>query len=250
MISDAQLFIRTHRRDLDWLRVNLASTVKYWTSGFSPLIIATPDCEPHMPAEASLLGAKVIYELEWPDKRRATEWIAQQADKYVDSSVEAILFHDSDSLFVMPCNASDFCNRTSGAPTIIYSEYLELLEGSTNPWDHEAYIGYRKYVTAGLGRCPPAEYMRQQPFLFYLDTIRACREEVEKRSGKTFKAFMEGFLSRHSSEFNLFGAYAWFFERERYDFVSTTEAPVSRVRTFHSWTQTPQTCAEEIAKFL
>jgi hypothetical protein len=62
MVNDAQLLIRTWFQDLRWLQVCLQSVHKFWSSEFPPVIIATPECQGHMPAEAEELGCTVFFE--------------------------------------------------------------------------------------------------------------------------------------------------------------------------------------------
>jgi hypothetical protein len=93
-------------------------------------------------------------------------------------------------------------------------------------------------VTEVLGLYPAWEYMQAHPFLFYANTIRNCRLHVEARADRTLKDIMEVWNSGNSSEFNLLGAYAFFFEESEYDFVMKGRH-CPHVRQFHSYTQTP-----------
>jgi hypothetical protein len=99
---------------------------------------------------------------------------------------------------------------------MVYQRYTPLLETAEAP-DHNCYVNYRLFVTEVLD--PACEYMRVHPFLFYTSTIRNCPLHVEARAGRNMREIMEDWHSGYSSEFNLPGAYAFFFEESEYDFV-------------------------------
>lgn len=243
MVNDAQLLIRTWFQDLGWLQVCLQSVAKYWSSEFPPVIIATPECQGHMPSEAEELGCTVFFEPQWEDHRRGQCWLVFHADQFTDPKAAAIIFTDSDCLFNRPSSARSFCD-SAGRPSIVYQRYTPLLESAEAP-DHNCYVNYRLFVTEVLGLYPACEYMRAHPFLFYRSTIQNCREHVEARADRTLKQIMEVWHSGYSSEFNLLGAYAFFFEEPEYDFVLKGEH-CPRIRQFHSYTQNPWSERAEI----
>jgi hypothetical protein len=84
VVNDAQLLIRTWGQDLDWLKVCLQSVRKFWSSKFPPVIIATLQCEGHLPDEVEELGCSVFFEPQRPDHRRGQCWLVCHADKFTD----------------------------------------------------------------------------------------------------------------------------------------------------------------------
>jgi hypothetical protein len=210
MVNDAQLLIRTWEQDLDWLKVCLQSVRKFWSSKFPPVIIATFQCEGRFPEEVAELGCIVHFERQWDDHRRGQCWLVSHADMYTDPEAQAIIFLDCDCLFTNPSDARSFCDFV-GRPAIVYQRYTPLLESANAP-DHDCYMNYRSYVTEVLSLYPACEYMRAHPFLFYASTIQNCRLHVEARAGRNMREIMEAWHSGYSSEFNLLGAYAFFFE--------------------------------------
>lgn len=257
---DAQLFIRTWEADLDWLRVCLKSAAKYWRSDLVPVIVATPQCfTPHPTSPifkigpAERLHASVHIEEKSSDQRRGANYIGMHADTYCVKSVEEddkmILITDSDCLFTRECGA-DHMVTAFNPKILIYGQDYESLLSTANPQDHNCFTWYKRVVNEVLGIDPPAEYMRRHPFMFHASTIRNCRNFIRAKHRKPLILVMQQYHSGYFSEFNLISAYALRYEPDRYDYCPIDNAGPPFIRQFHSWSQTPQGCADEIRKIL
>jgi hypothetical protein len=231
--ADAQLCICTWQNDLDWLEYALKSVTKYWRSFFTPFIVATPECKDRL----NNVCAKVRYEHQLPDHHRGQIYLKMTMDLMASPEPESLLFIDSDCLFTKESRYEDFC--VDGKPIIHAELYDMLIPRSITP-DQNCFTHYRQIVKEMLDIDAPAEYMRQQPFLFFKDTIKAVRDTIETRMGKPLLQVMEGYHSGYFSEFNLFGAYALHKETGRYHLAPVEDPKERRVHQFHSYSQEPK----------
>lgn len=236
MTFDAQLCILTHERDLNWLNACLRSVQKYWKSTYTPLIIATPQCEKLMPAVAKEIGCKVIYEPKRDDGRLGQQYIKMTSDTYSDAPL--LMHTDSDCLFTRSCTAEDFARDDK--PTIVMEDYDNILPTAIEP-DRICLTGYRNAALELLGILPQHEYMRRHPFFFWRSTIESMRKHIEKRAGVPLMDLLRRYHSGQMSEFNFMGAYAFAFERDQYDFQESDGKGDNIIHQFHSWSQDPNT---------
>lgn len=242
MIPPAQIFIPTYEKDLGWLEFSIRSIEKFWTSPFTPIIVADEDCL----GKLSESGLDVRYVKHWSDGRRDQVYLKMMADTFVDAAAETILFMDSDCLFTKTSVTDDFC--IDGRPMVKMMSYNDACA----KWPHhrEAYDGYKRSVWECLQIGSVYEYMQVQPFLFFKDTVANVREEIERIRGCPLKNVAERFHSSHFSEFNLFGAYAHEQEDDRYCFLTPENWGEPRVRQFDGWGGSPDSSRPEIESIL
>jgi hypothetical protein len=217
---NAQLFIVTYAKDLDWLAVSLRSVAKYWKSEYPPLIVANIDSWGKLPRIVRELNARVHWVDLWSDGRRDQVYVKMHADDYIAPEADSVLYLDSDCLFSRPVDPSLLVDP-SGRPYVRMRSYASALDEGINgrrlnEIENWSYRGYRDVIREILtGESPVYEYMQAMPYLYYKDTVRRTREAIEKRCGKRLKEVMFDYHSSLFSEFNLFGAYAARYEPER-----------------------------------
>lgn len=251
IFSDAQLFIRTWERDLDWLKVCLQSVKMFWKSSLGTTIVATPACKGILSGTGfkellESVKADVHYEPQNSDTRRGSVHIGLNMDKYTDADMVCNI--DSDCVFTRPSNTMDFTKN--GAPIIWMESFQELYR--TRPGDSYAWDGYRMTIKDCLGYDSDLEFMQRHPFLYYTSSIWEVRNEIENRAGVPLIKVMERYASNLFSEFNLTGAYEHMRRKEnKYYFMFKNELHgEERVHQFHSWSQTPESKRSEIERYL
>ena len=223
----------------------MKSIDKYWASPFEPIIIADAGCENYLRV-ADTCGYDVRFVQRWSDGRRDQVYLKMMADTMVDPPAETILYMDSDCLFTKHSETSDFC--VDGRPMIKMRSYHDAC--SIWPGCRATYQGYRHAVWECLDIGTEWEYMQVQPFLFFKDTVKKVREEIETRNGQSLKEVMRRYPSNTFSEFNFFGAYAHSLEDDRYDFLSPDKWGEPRMRQFQSRPETPDSERVEIERIL
>jgi hypothetical protein len=242
MIPPAQIFIPTYEGDLKWLEVCLRSIDKFWTSPFKPIIAADNGCR----GKISESGRDIRYIFRWSDGRRDQVYLKMIADTMVDDNAETILFMDSDCLFTKPSCTADFC--VNDRPMVKMMSYEDVY--AKYPQHAQVFQGYKRAVFECLNIGSAYEYMQVQPFLFFKDTVKEVRHEIEVRNCKPLQEVMVLYMSNMFSEFNFFGAYAHDQEDDRYCFLTPEHWGEARMRQFHSYTQSPESEKEEIDRIL
>ena len=212
---NAQLFIVTYAKDLDWLTESLRSVAKYWRSRFPPVLVANTDCRGKLPPLVEQLSCTVHWVDLWSDGRRDQIYAKMQADLLTSLDAPRVLFLDSDCLFSQPVTPDLLCDAADRPFVRMRSYTSALTEGingrilnETENWSYRGYADVVREVL--LGHPPTYEYMQAMPYLFDRETIRLTRETIERRMQKPLKEVMLGYHSSLFSEFNLFGAYAHF----------------------------------------
>jgi hypothetical protein len=233
---DTQLLILTWHQDLNWLNACLRGVERYWRASRPPFIVATPECETIMPKVVSELGCQVKYVRQEGDSRFGQQYLKMIADTYVQA--DAILYTDSDCMFTRECTAEDFC--IDGKPLVVTERYDNILPTAIEP-DRICLEGYRRAAKSLIDYYPEHEFMRRHPFFFYRNSVTNLRKHIEHNAGTALEPAMRQFNSGQISEFNLMGAFCYNFERGRYYFTDTHEAPPQLIRQFHSWSQDPST---------
>jgi hypothetical protein len=245
MKRDAQLFIRTHRRDLDWLKVCLQSAQKFWASDYPPVVVATPDCEGAFPIEIKEMGASVFFEPQWPYRHAGTNYLGLSADLY--SEAPMILITDSDCMFRMPVSAESFMQSDK---IILRGEPWETVK---DPVNQICIDTYRVFIKEGTGIWAAYETMRHHPFMYFREDFAGARNLIQKTTGLSTRAWLEKWSAEHQegllSEFNLMGAYCLNADRP-YVVLPTILWDDQKIRQFHSWSQTPLSVWDQVSAIL
>jgi hypothetical protein len=130
------------------------------------------------------------------------QWCKISAQKYCQS--EYILFADSDCIFDHLINLEEFV--TDGKPEILYTPYSKVGDA----------ICWKKCTEDFMREEVEFEFMRRNTLIYHRSTLKAIAEyapnlEVDIMQGKRF------------SEFNAMGAFAFKYEKDKYNFVCTDD---------------------------
>lgn len=225
------IFIKTCKKDLEWLRYCLESIRKY-AIGFDEVVIV---------ADRSCIGSigpvltgpeKVIYVPDWINGYIQQQYVKLHADGYCSS--ENILFVDSDVVFFDYFSENSF--MVGRKPILLKTRYGNL-EGAE---------AWRAITEQAMGFPVEWEYMRRFPLLYRKDTITAFRNAfygvVESLKRMPDHAF---------SEFNALGAFVEKYQPQDY-FISDTAdwMPHTVAKQFWSWGAMSHEIQQEMRGFI
>jgi len=223
------IFIRTYPEDYKWLKFCLQSINKY-ASGFRKIWIVSPEDVPFADTQG----------YEWKQMNDECEdgYLSQQihklyADNITNYEANYILHIDSDTLFTRPVTPQDFFSAGDmGEPLGTNSKliwYYTPYEHTQTPW---------KVITQKfLGEDPPFEFMRRLPMMIPTWLYPKLRQFCFDKHKVTLGDYVKAQTYREFSEFNALGAYAWFFEHDKFHWVNTMEGemPPPFARQFWSY---------------
>lgn len=244
---DAQLFIRTWIRDIDWLRMCMQSVNRFWKSPYPTVIVADSNCAPLMSDVGRCPAYRVFYRdrkevkgqgLHNTGRRHSIE-LGMNADQFCTADV--ILCSDSDCLFTRECSADDFCE----AENIIIHGKLNFCD----PVNQLCYDWYKRATKECLGIESEYECLIHPPFMFRRETFTNCRKAIEAHCGDNLHNVMERYAPGWFSEWSTLGSFA--LARESGYVVHPPKPKDERILAeFHSWSETPASKREEIQKIL
>lgn len=192
------IFYKSYKKDFWLLHYSLLSITKNVT-GYNNIILLIPESEKHDFDTRELPERTLIhYVNEEGNGYLFQQWCKLNAAAY--SNADFILFADSDCIFDHKINLQDFIP----VPEILYTSYDQLPDA----------IIWQKPTEQLIGDPQPYEWMRRNCLIYHRSTLvnlNAWKPGLKK-------IVME---SKRFSEFNLIGAYAWKFERDKYNFVNT-----------------------------
>ena len=199
MITD--LLIKSYPKDFEWIKYCLQS-IKKRVKGYGTLHIIIPEGT-----------EKDFYAInkEFPEqtnvhivKEEGNGYIWQQYIKmsaFNYSNADQIVFVDSDNIFQVDTDFSEYIEK----PLILMTDYSKVGDA----------ICWKPVVDDIFNRDVRYEFMRRHPFIFHLSTLR----NLSAWLGSDLKDFV---MKRNRfSEFNVIGAYAYYYEPDRYIFLDT-----------------------------
>lgn len=196
------IFIKSYHKDFKLLKYALQSIKKY-VSGYRNIVLLIPENEKHLFDIADLPNNTLIHYV----KEYGNLYLFQQVCKlnaYLYSDAEFILFSDSDNIFNKHIDAISITNN--GKPEILYTNYSQLTDAIC--W---------KQPTEDFMHTPVHyEFMRRLPLTYHRSTL----ENIAKENPNLEHTIMN---SQRFSEFNVIGAYAFEYEKEKYSFVNTDD---------------------------
>lgn len=208
MICD--IFIKTYPADYEWLKYCCRSINKF-AAGFRKTVIIAPD-ERH-DSEGYEWQQRHEYGLGNP---RFDGYLSQQvfklnADTFSDA--EFILHIDSDTIFTRPVTPETyFTNDKIDWMMTPYS----MIE---TPW--------QPITEKFLGQPVEFEFMRRPPQMLPHWLYAALRERCVKRNGRTLDQYVMEQPYRAFSEYNALGAFAYYFYRDKFNWINTVQVPES-----------------------
>lgn len=217
------IFIRSYLGDFEWLKYCLRSLAKY-ASGFNEIILCVPQRDHEILKSWNLSRERVI-----SCSNYSNDYLGQQVTKltaFKYSDADRILFIDSDVIILKPITPDTFM---LGKKIQMYkTKYDREKLGDACCW--------QRITKNAIGFEPEFEYMRRLPLMYWRETLVKVYEFMEKR-GLPVEAHVMAQPNKEFSEFNLLGAFADAFEKDKYEIQDTDITPISPpvLKQYWSW---------------
>lgn len=203
------IFIRTYKNDLPWLKYCLRSISKY-VSGYNKIVICIPESQAHLLNDWNLTQEVVVTCPVYADDYLGQQISKLNADKYCES--DYVLYVDSDCVFTRPFNCTELLNEDN--PTMYKTDYNKV----------EDAICWKPITEQALNKKDiQFEYMRRLPLMYRSKTIADLREYMELIHGVPMAQYVTSQPLGAFSEFNALGAFADAFCNDKYEFKNTDE---------------------------
>ena len=213
--DDIGILIRCYQGDVEWLPFCLASVRKYcrW-----PVTVVS---QPIDKGQVEPIATKYGCSFTTCEPDPCAGYVAQQltkltADKYV---LNRFIMHlDPDCIITRHVDEKDLLEN--GQPLVFFEKYSEVGQG----------IVWQDSTSAAVGRPVEYEFMRKFPFVYKRKTYEDVRTHIERTHGCNWKDYIVSLLKGKNtrghgviSEFNVIGAYLFYFSKEDAAFHHPTE---------------------------
>lgn len=208
------IFIKTYPPDYPWLEYCLRSIGKF-ARDFRGIQIVKPNGESLSipPAtETKYMHRIVVADDYGPDGYLSQQVFKLYADEYTDA--DFILFTDSDTIFTRPVTPETYF--TDGR-----------IDWMMTPWANTE-TPWQPITEKFLGRPVEFEFMRRMPFMVPRWLLESMRAFCVGQHGMTFDKYVMSQPHRSFSEFNALGAFAYYFHRDRFNWINTEEVPADQ----------------------
>lgn len=216
MQASVDLFIRSYKKDFEWLSYCLKSCAKS-AKGFRQIHIVVPHGDQHELNHLTL--EKVNICPKYPEDYLGQQVTKLNADLYSDA--DFICHIDSDTVWLHDVSPKDFIHK--GKAIIYYEPYDKIGEC---PW--------QPIVREALGWKPEFEFMRRPPHTFPRWVYKEMRDFLQTTHKMPFDTFVATRPLRQFSEYNTLGAYAWKHHRDKFEWRDP-KLDKDTVRQFWSW---------------
>lgn len=232
------IVIRSYWKDLDWLRLAIASIHRFCT-GFRQVVIIFPSStKPWLKRSDLPAGVRICFCRDYADDYLGQQVTKLHADEFTDA--DYICHIDSDCIF---CRDTSPQKLIRDAKPVVIMEPIALL-GRHYPW--------RRPTEKFLGCTVLDDFMRQPPFTFPRRLYSAIRQYAVRQHGVDIETWVMAQPPRGFSEYNALGAFAW--ENYFHDFVwidaAAGTAPEQHCRWYWSWGGLDRATAQEIRALL
>lgn len=202
-MKQIDIFIKSYHKDFWLLKLSL-ETIKRNVTGYNNIILLIPEVDKeYFDSRAMPERTLIHYIKDYPEKGWLyQQWCKINSPKYCFS--EYILCSDSDNFFDHPLNVQELI--PDGKPEILFTDYKQLPDA----------IIWKKPTEDFIGEPIQFEFMRRLPLVYHRSTMLAVMEYAPDLEQTIMN-------SKHFSEFNALGVFAYKFEREKYRFVNTDE---------------------------
>lgn len=217
------IFIRSYWKDLEWLRLCLASVEKYCL-GFRSVVVVLPrSSEQWLRRRALNTTARIEFCRDYADDYLGQQVSKLLADTFTDA--DYVCHVDSDCVFFRLTTPEDFISN--GRPRIL-TRPCATIEGH-RPWQAPT----EKFLGWGV----TDDYMRHPPFVYPRWLYARLREHALATHGVNIEGYVTAQPPRGFSEFNALGGLAWRRHRESFVWVDTSVEPPGRMhcRWYWSW---------------
>jgi len=207
------IFIKSCQKDFKFLYYCLYSIKKFCYGTFDVVLVI--DKGDVLTEEIKALDNFKCYEVSKVGNGYLfQQFVKMTAYEYTDS--ENILFVDSDCVFKKPVNIDE-----------IVANYIHYY----TPYDKAGdAIVWKSATELILEQQVDYEFMRRLPIYYKRDTLIDCT--------RLFKRDMlQSILTTNNfSEFNVLGAYAYYFESDKYTFRNTEDNQITDDYLYQAWT--------------
>lgn len=197
------IFIKSYQKDFKLLYYAIMSINKFVSGNYDVILMI--DSGHDLPKNITdILTDK--YKVLYVDKV-GNGYLHQQYCKitaHTVTSSEYIMFSDSDCIFDHPINVDDFIK--DGKPEILYTSWDKVGDA----------ICWKDCTSDFIRQESPYEFMRRNCLIYHRSTLEAISNFDVGLRYRIMKC-------ERFSEFNAIGAYAWFYERDKYNFINTDE---------------------------
>lgn len=224
------IFIKSYAKDFEWLHWCLKSIHKF-CKGFDEIVIVVPEQDK---AQLKLTQERVV-----GVKERENGYVFQQVVKLCCNdylSGDNVLYVDSDCMFTKHVTPETYFKDEK--PYILHTDYNKI----ETPWQPGVEYTFKRGVKY--------EFMRRHPEFYPLEVIRAFRLFIHKFWEMDIEQFMYQVNPIHPlSEFNLLGAYSWFYYRDYFTFLNTETDEIPEETLIQHWSYSGPRSKENAVRF-
>lgn len=227
------IFIKTYSNDLPWLEYCLASIIKY-ASTIPVVIVADHQCKRTLEKwDLSGLNVTVHYCTPTYEGYLYQQEIKLRAFEYVKTNY--VMFLDSDCMLTGPIDMDSLI--IDSKPVVLMTPYEDIPE----------VMFWKDATDLASGLNVEFEFMRRNGLVYRVDSLRNLWDAWSER----FLPQLRNARERRFSEFNLLGAWCYYNENDRYEFINTRDSiPAHPVRQFWSWGKITKQVQDEMRQIL
>lgn len=209
------LFIKSYKKDF-WLLHIALETIRRNVTGYNSIILLIPEHEKHDFDTRNLPDRTLIHYVQ---ENYSNGWMHQQVFKlqaYKYSNADYIMFSDSDCLADHPINLQDFI--VDDRPEILYTDWARVGDA----------VAWRAPTERFMKGTVDWEFMRRNNCVFHRSTLEAISQYEPNIETVVMN-------SEKFSEFNVIGAFAFKYERHKYNFINTDDWTYVEPRMLQVW---------------
>jgi hypothetical protein len=214
MKKTVDIFIKSYKNDF-WLLQLALKSISINVTGYNNLILLIPEKDKHDFDTRQLPERTLIHYIEEYGKG----WLFQQVCKikaHEYSNADYIMFSDSDCFFTYPIDLQTFIKDDK--PEILYTEWSKVGDGMV----------WREPTEKFMKESVPYEMMRRNCLIYHRSTL----VNISKYEPDIEKIIMS---SVRFSEFNAMSAYAYKYEKDKYNFINTDEWIYTDPKSVQVW---------------
>jgi len=214
MSKSIDIMIKSYRNDFWLLQLALKSISKNVT-GYNTIVLLIPEKDKHDFDTRILPERTLIHYID----EKSPGWLWQQVCKlqaYKYCYSDYIMFSDSDCFFTYPINLQDFIKDDK--PEILYTDWAKVGDG----------IIWREPTEAFMKEPVPYEMMRRNCLIYHRSTLVNISEYAPDLENIVMS-------SHRFSEFNAMSAYAYKYEKDKYNFINTDDWTYTEPKSVQVW---------------
>lgn len=253
-----QILIVTYQKDFPWLMYALRAIERHAT-GFSGVTVLIPSHDLRALTDIAretglgltryIPSIRTFFEAQGRGMLQHMVMMAT-AEKLVPSQTKYVLHMDSDCIFKMPTDASDYF--MNGKPAYLYRTWESLTtEDPKNPGTKviSDCAQWRGPTEQQLGQQSTVYTMTRHPTVFPIDFYQPYRQHIGKVHGDFESYMMAGRnqFPQDRMDFTAMGQWAWTHMRERFHWINVASEPYPEDRMKAFWSHggvTPEIKAE------